>query len=306
MKTLLTTALVALWGAATTQAAIIDTFTRADGTPVTNSVGVTEVGGIAYVERNNSASGSTVDGTAAVSNNKLLITGQQNTTLAHNLITGGAYLPVDYRDVRVGLDLEFLLSAGSPTGSSPNQFNNTFLLMLRSRVGQNFGTTAVDHAGLVAIEMVANGAIQVREQRGASNLVFVRNANPFTGLAASRDPLPGVLPANFGSGTFDVNQNGYLDVNEPVHFEAALSGTSLNLYVNGVQYGDPITLALTSAATGQINGIGLQKNRIGGTLAVGTDLLVDNLDVTVVPEPASAALAMLGMACACAARRRQR
>jgi hypothetical protein len=100
-----------------------------------------------------------------------------------------------------------------------------------------------------------------------------------------------VLPVNYGSGTFDVNGNGYLDSGETIHLEAKLVGTSLNLYVNGLQYGDPIVLTQTSVVAGQVNGVGLHKNRIGSTLLVGVNPIVDNLFVTSVPEPAGMVLA---------------
>ncbi|MGD9634375.1 MAG: hypothetical protein AB7U97_13930, partial [Pirellulales bacterium] len=174
--------------------------------------------------------------------------------------------------------------------------------MLRSRVGQNFGTGVAAHAGLVAIELNPNGDILIREQVPTTGLTFIQNTNPFTGASPVRQPLPGILPANFGSGTFDVNQNGYLEANEPIHFEAELVGTSLKLFINGQQYGNTSTLALTGAAAGQVNGIGLHKNRLGSTLLVGSNILIDNLDVSPVPEP-SALSAFVGGLCVCLVRR---
>jgi len=281
-------------------AGLIDTFTRTDGAPVTDSLGTSEVGGFAYVERGNNASGSTVDGTAEISNNQLLITGANQTTSAAYLNVGGAYLSgYDSADVKVGLDLAFVLVGNPPSGSNlanDNRFNNTFLLMLRSRVGQNFGTGVAEHAGLVAIELDPNGDILVREQRATTGLVSVLNLNPFTGATAVRQPLPGVLPATYGSGPFDVNQNGYLDADEPIRFEAELIGTSLKLFVNGLQYGNTATLAQTAVAAGQVNGIGLHKNRIGSAFLVGSNILVDNLEVTPVPEPATLASCLGGLA----------
>lgn len=292
-RTIVTAVLLAAI-ASSADAALIDSFTRTDVLPVTDSLGATEVDGYDYIERNNNASGSTVDGTAEISNNKLLITGATQTTTAAYLNTGGAYLSgFNAPDVRVGVDLNFVLMGPAPSGTSganDNRFNNTFLLMLRSRAGQNFGTTVADQAGLLAVELNANGDLQVREQRTSSVLPSVLNINPATGNTAARQPLPGILPANFGSGTFDINQNGYLDANEPIHLDVELVGTSLKVFVNGAQYGGTGTLTQTSAVAGQMNGIGLHKNRLGSTFTVGSNILVDNLDITIIPEPVSLVL----------------
>jgi hypothetical protein len=298
---------IVFWCAAqSASAGLIDTFTRSDVSPVTDSLGTTEAGGFVYVERGNNASGSTVDGTAEISNNKLLITGAQQTTSAAYLNVGGTYLSgYNSADAKVGLDLAFVLTGNAPSGmnlANDNRFNNTFLLMLRSRVGQNFGTGVAEHAGLVAIELDPNGDILVREQRATTGLASVQNLNPFTGAAAVRQPLPGILPTTYGSGSFDVNQNGYLDADEPIHFEAELVGTSLKLFINGLQYGNTATLAQTSVPAGQANGIGLHKNRIGSTFLVGSNLLIDNLQVTPVPEPAALAVSFVGLCLGLASR----
>jgi hypothetical protein len=86
-----------------------------------------------------------------------------------------------------------------------------------------------------------------------------------------------------------------LDADEPIHFAAELQGTLLKIFINGTQYGVNYTVANTSAAAGQINGIGLHKNRIGGTNVVASNILLDNLDVTPVPEPTALFLVLVGL-----------
>jgi hypothetical protein len=123
----------------------------------------------------------------------------------------------------------------------------------------------------------------IREQTGSgsSGLTTVRSSfNYITNTAASRQPLPGQLPAVLGDNAFDTNQNGYIDEGESVHFGAELIGTSLRVYLNGEQYGPTFTLSNASAVLDQHNGIGLHKNRLGSTGGflnqVASDVLIDN------------------------------
>lgn len=97
----------ALWIAAAqdANAALIDTFTRTDLSPLTDSLSSTESGGFDYVERGNTASQSIPVGTAEVTGgSQLLITGS-NQTIApvSSSNTGGAYLSgSDFPSVQVG------------------------------------------------------------------------------------------------------------------------------------------------------------------------------------------------------------
>lgn len=266
-----------------------DTFSRPDSSPATNSLGITESGGFAYLERGNTALQSIPNGTAQISDGRLWLTGSgQGSPLNSN--AGGVYLPdVDQADVTISVDVGFDLAGSAPSGvigADSNKFNSTFLLMLRSRDGQNFGSNNELENGLVAIEFGPNGDLLIREQTGSgsSGLSTVRSSfNYFTNAAASRQPLPGALPATYGSGGFDLNQNGYLDAGESVTLGAELVGHSLMLYVNGLPYGVPFALSDTSAASGQANGIGLHKNRLGSTGGfldqVVSNVVLDNLTI---------------------------
>lgn len=209
---------------------------------------------------------------------------------------------------KLGADIAFALVGPAPNGTAGaagNKFNNTFLLMLRSRPGQNFAAANAAEDGLVAIEFNPNADLLVREQR-AGALATVISRNYFTNAAPVREPIaspnPYALPATYGSGTFDINRNGFLDADEPIHFEALLFGTSLKIFVNGLQYGVDYTVNNTAASSGQLNGIGLHKNRIGGTNIVVSNILVDNLEITAIPEPTTATCLALMCAFACFVR----
>lgn len=298
MKRFVTLVMLSMGAVGTAQAGLIDTFTRTDGGTITDSVGGSEASGYDYIERGNTPGQAIPIGTAEITDNKLLVTGSlQTITPVAASNTGGVYIDgYDHADVRVAADLAFATVGPGPNGTAGNagnKFNNTFLLMLRSRSGQSFATNAAIETGLVAIELAPTADLLIREQRPALTSVISRNY--FSNAAPLREPLPGVLPATYGSGPFDVNQNGYLDAEEPIHFAAELQGTLLKIFINGTQYGVNYTVANTSAAAGQINGIGLHKNRIGGTNVVASNILLDNLDVTPVPEPTALALVLISL-----------
>jgi hypothetical protein len=267
-----------------------DSFARADGADPINSIGAGESGGFSYIERGNTASQAIPLGTAQISNNRLLVTGSQVGTPT-NSATGGVYLAgIDQADLSLSVDLGFALAGPAPSGvagSDSNRFNNTALLMLRSREGQNFGSNNPLENGLIAIEIGPNGDLLIREQTGAgtSGLSTVQSSfNYFTNASATREPLPGVLPLTWGTGSFDTNQNGYLDGDETVKVRALLDATSLRVFLNDLQYGPTFTLSQTSAAAGQINGVGLHKNRLGSTGGfvnqVVSYILLDNLEIS--------------------------
>ncbi len=266
-----------------------DTFSRGDVLPVTNSLGTTEAGGYSLIERGNTAAQPIPLGTAEIAGGRLRITGS-NQGAPTNSNTGGAYLHgLDQTNLRVTVDVGFELASAQPSsisGADSNKFNNTFLLMLRSREGQNFGTNSTLENGLVAIELGPNGDLLIREQTGAgsSGLTTIRSSfNYLTNSAATRQPMPGLLPATYGDGSFDTNQDGYIDGDEMVRVSVELIGTSLRIYLNGAQYGSEFALTNTGAAAGQLNGVGLNKNRLGSSGGfldqVTSNILLDNLQV---------------------------
>ncbi|BBO32828.1 dockerin type I domain-containing protein [Lacipirellula parvula] len=263
---------------------LADSFTRADGSTATNSLGLPETGGYSYVERGNTAAQLIPTGTIQIAGNELRITGSRvGSTPADT--TGGVYLSgVDASDVNLSMRVGFNVVGAAPSGiagDESNKFNHNLLLMLRSRSQQNFGSPSSLENGMVAVEFGPNGDLLVREQTGlgASGLSTIANFNYFTGQANAREPVPGALPAAFGSGDFDVNQNGYIDSNERIDFGVELIGRHLQAYVNGLPYGPSLSLANLRAMPGEANGIGLHKNRLGSSFQVFTDVLVDDLDL---------------------------
>jgi len=272
---------------------LTDTFSRTDASPLNNSLGRSEAASFTYIERGNTAAQPIPAGTAQITNGRLLLTGSGQGTPT-NSNTGGAYLRgLDQADLSLSMDVGFQLAGAAPSGiagADSNRFNNNFLLMLRSRAGQNFGDNAALENGLVALEFGPNGDLLIREQTGvgSNGLSTVRSGfNYFTNATATREPLPGALPVSFGYGALDANQNGYLDGNETVQLAVELFGNSLKVFINGQQYGPAFSLSNTSASAGQVNGLGLHKNRLGSSGGfldqVVSNVLVDNLNLQLTP-----------------------
>jgi hypothetical protein len=138
---------------------LTDTFSRVDGLPGSNSLGSADVNSYAWRERGNTASQAIPNGTAEVMSGRLRVTGSSE-GVPTNTNTGGAYLAgFNQADVRVSGNVSFEAVSIGPSGivgADSNKFNNTFLLMLRSRPEQNFGTNSVLENGLVAIELGPN------------------------------------------------------------------------------------------------------------------------------------------------------
>jgi hypothetical protein len=268
---------------------LTDTFTRNDGSPIINSIGTSEAGGFVYRERGNTSSQAIPIGTAEIRNSKLLVTGSKQGTPTNSAM-GGVYLEgFDQADFFMSVDIGFEMAGPAPSGiagADSNRFNSTALLMLRSRPNQNFGTNNSLENGLVAVEIAPNGDLLIREQtgQGSSGLTTVQSSfNYFTNANATREPLPDLLPAIWGTSSFDTNQNGYLDGDEMVSVRTEIEGTSLKVFLNDMQYGPTFTLSLTSAISGQANGLGLHKNRMGSTGGylnqVVSNVLYDNLNI---------------------------
>jgi hypothetical protein len=262
------------------RATVVDTFTRADGSPATASVGQTEVGGFNYVERGNSPTATVANGTAAITDGELQVYGRLGTL---NSDTGGVFLSgYNSPDVSLSVDVRFVHGIAAPV--STEELANSLFLSLRSRSAMNFTATSAGDDGLLAIEFVPNGGVLVRENRNGT-LTTVRSTNFASTGARSNVRTAGELPATFNGLPFDVDQDGFIDGTEQIHFGAELNGTQLKLFLNGAPFGTAMTLTETAGLNG--NGIGLHKNRISSAFETASDLYLDNLDLASVPEPAS-------------------
>jgi hypothetical protein len=328
MSTSRTSAVVALvagaLAASSAQAVVVDTFDRIDltGTPA-NSIGPATNGGVAeytYSERGNAPSATIPDGTASLTGSELRLTGRQpiggtlNTTGTINNDVGGVYINnAEFADFTASVKIRFeqLIEAPINTGATAQiqELANVFTFIARSRPDVNFTAATTADAGMLDISVGPNGDLQVREVRVSGTTATLTNIvatgfapNPFTGLANNRRRLtPGVLPATYGGLPFDVDQDGFIDGNESFTFTASLTGTSLSTFINGVQVG-AYTLTQTTGANG--NFLSMHKNRISSAYEAAADILVDDLNLSPIPEPTSTA-ALGGIAALALTRRRR-
>jgi hypothetical protein len=154
---------------------------------------------------------------------------------------------------------------------------NQWQLSLRQSSSTSTQGTPATMLGTVEANMAANGQVVIR-QWNSTTAVTVYNANPFTGSTTASNwnvGAPGSLPASINGFSFDSNGDGAIDGSESFLFGARVSGTTLNLVVNGssvVSVSVPIAAPVTNYAA-------LLKQRFGstGTTGVSPSMYFDNL-----------------------------
>jgi hypothetical protein len=255
---------------------VADTFTRTDGSPATDSIGQTEVGGFDYVERGNSPTATVANGTAQITDGELQVYGRLGSL---NSDTGGVFLSgYDSPDLALFVDMRFVHSIAAPTNTQ--ELANSFFIALRSQSSMNFAATSASDDGLLAIEFVSNGGLLERENRNGA-LATVRSTN-FAGTGArSNVRTASELPATFNGLPFDVDQDGFIDDTETVRFGAELSGTQLKLFLNGAPFGTTMTLTETAG----LNGNGSACTRTGSRLRSRPPVICTSITSTWSPFP---------------------
>ena len=153
---------------------------------------------------------------------------------------------------------------------------NQWQLSLRQSSSTSNQGTPATMLGTVEANMAANGQVVIR-QWNSTTAVTVYNANPFTGSTTAFNwnvGAPGSLPASINGFSFDSNGDGAIDGSESFLFGARVSGTTLNLVVNGssvVSVSVPIAAPVTNYAA-------LLKQRFTtGTTGVSPSMYFDNL-----------------------------
>jgi hypothetical protein len=148
---------------------------------------------------------------------------------------------------------------------------NTWGLTLRQSSDTSIGASMT---GAVEAMMAANGQVWIRQWNGGSAST-IYNANPFTGGATANNwtvGAPGSLPSSINGFSFDSNGDGAIAGSESFLFGVRVSGTTLNLVVNGssiVSVSVPVAAPATNYAA-------LLKQRVTGTVA-SPSMYYDNL-----------------------------
>jgi hypothetical protein len=125
--------------------------------------------------------------------------------------------------------------------------------------------------------MLPTGGFLLRENVGGS-LTARYHGNPFApGTTVNAFQPAGTLPTEINGAPFDADGDGRLEADEPFQLGAILSGTRLQVLING----EPVAAAngFSTTGTGTNNFLGLWKNRYSGGAAVSADPYFDNLMV---------------------------
>ena len=241
---------------------IADTFTRADGPVANDSLGSTEAGGADWHEFK--VNNFTVNA-ASIENGELRLgDGTSDPCLA----VASASWPSGVFSARMRFN--------KVDGSGATVKNGCGLVMRRA-LGSRLDIEA-DMAGSVSLLMTPAGALFVRENA----LDTKYGMNPFTG---SPDfwvyGSAGSLPASINGLPFDADGDGRLGDSEPFDFKAILSGSRLQVLVNG----QPVMAANGFAPGDPVadNCPGFFKNRLDSGAAETHDVLFDNYSVTNLP-----------------------
>lgn len=250
-------------------AAIVeDTFSRLDGSPANNSLGVTEVGALAWQERDTFG---VVADVAAISGNQIYLRGTGGGTT-----NAQAILPINLPNGVVSADLRFELS-----GTVPGTARTTLGFVLREANPAAYIAHAAN-TGLLAIQFMPTGGLYVAE-RQTSAFTAIYSNNPFSlGSAPITFLGAGGLPTVVGGAPFDANGNGYLEPTETFNLSAVFMGDILQVRINDRRIALIKTQGTGTAAT---NAVALFKNHYGGSGPMIAQGYFDNLIIDAAPSP---------------------
>jgi len=238
--------------ASVSQAAVVaaDTFTRANtGSGGADDLGITEVGDFAW-EEHFIQNPFGEPGTAEIINGELKVTGGWST----------AFIDVGLSDLTASADLHF---SGVGAGDFQTSYMHGFLLRVSDpEVVPLFNPE--ENRGIVFAFVLSTGGMMIGENRYPTSYGWYYIDNPFFEgeVAFNQFPPPGRLPTEINGAPFDANGNGRLDDDEPFHFAAVLSGTNIDLQINGETI-KSAALQNTSGFSG--NGFALTRQHVGGT-----------------------------------------
>lgn len=264
------------WSAARGGVIISDSFNRANSDSLgwtDNALGGTVSAG--YTERH--LGGGNIEDDADIFGNRLLVHGR----LADGLSGSGAAILNYSFPADITLSVEALANITNPTVGQT--IKNMWMLQLRrpNSTGYYNPPSYSTSLGTVDIMFGINGDLFVRQVvGGASPLLTLYNDNPFIAGTAPIDMRvkpDGTLPTTFGGGAFDADGDGTLEANEPFTLGATLSGTSLDVLINGT----PVATVGGLSAPGPTNYVALVKQRYSMSYTIDIpDVRYDNLVIS--------------------------
>ncbi len=259
-----------LLGATATSAPaeIVDDFTRPDS----DTLGQSKAGSITYVESNNTGGAGN---TAKIAGERLLITGDPAAKQTGRVFLSG----YESADLTVSLRGEF--KSGKPTPDyGKDNVRNTLGVMLRLRQKARFGAGSAndDDSGFVSVEFMNNGQVLVRERQANGTLIGIGKKPVYSYTAGS-------LGAKRNEKPYDVDDDGMLEEGEPFDLSVSLAGTTITVNVNGT----PLFAGATTLTAGKVgNGVALLKGMPSSKYTLTSDLYIDDLEISPLPEKAPA------------------
>jgi len=243
--------------ASVSQAAVVaaDTFTRPDtGSEGANDIGITEVGDFAWGEFFLLCCNPFGDpSTAEIINGELKLTPSGGT----------AFIDVGLSDLTASADLRF---SGVGAGDFLSSYMHGFLLRFSDPDVVEFFQSEGVNEGIVMALVTSSGGMLIGENTSGPFGWYYQD-NPFNEgeVGFDRYGAPGSLPTTINGAPFDANGNGRLDDDEPFHFAAVLSGTNIDVQINGETI-KSATLENTSGFSA--NGFALLRHGTGGTFQI--------------------------------------
>jgi hypothetical protein len=239
-----------------------DTFTRADGATLVDSLGKTETGGADWAEF---LPFDAIGNAASVTNGEVRLgVGTSDPGLA---LTAATW-PNGLFSTRMRFNL---------IGSSGATVKNGCGLLLRRSVSSREGTPPGDWLGSVHVLVTAAGGVFLRENYDNTRV----SKNPFTGGDFLTYGVAGTLPTSINGLPFDANGDGRLGSDEPFELNALLNGVRLQVMING----EPV-MASNSFATNNPAAescAGFFKNRLSSTNVETHDSYHDDFSATNLP-----------------------
>ena len=209
--------------ASVSQAEIVaaDTFTRADtGFGEIGDLGITEVGDFAWSEL-------FIQNLLGDPDVGEIINGELKLHATHSI----AFIDVGLSDLTASADMHF--SGIAEFDEYANHMAGFMMRISDTEENKEYFNRA-ENEGTVMAFVLSSGGMMIGENRnGGFNWDYIDN--PFNeGVVAFNEfGFPGELPTTINGAPYDANGNGRLDDDEPFHFAAVLSGTNLDLQING-------------------------------------------------------------------------
>ena len=273
----------------TVQATVVtDSFTRANGPTFNDSIGDAEVPAGTYHWYEGYLIWDYLGDAGAISAGKAVL----HSSGGGRQIT----LNTDSADVIAETEVTFALGAGAAPAANAMMF-----LRKGTVLG---GGLFWNEVGLVSIQFSPSGLLTVTEFT-AGGSVTLYNQNPWTASTADVYGAAGSLPATVNGVDFDVDQDGRIGAGttslENFTLGADLQGTALSVSINGQVFFSG-SVAGTSSSTGN-NSFSLSYNSLAGTGTVVTHY--DDVNLDLVPEPASMGMLLIGGVMGLLRRRRK-